>query len=66
MPCIFSLNEVIAASLSVFEIKCAMLEIVNDNNKREKLINKGRERRKAFHWDKTANDLWKCIEKVIA
>lgn len=50
---------------SVSEIKSAMLQIVFDKTKRKKLIEKGRERRKAFHWDKTAEDLWKCIEKGL-
>ena len=42
-----------------------MLSIIRDGNLLQDLIEKGRERRKNFSWDITANNVWKCIEKMI-
>lgn len=50
---------------SVDSIKEAMLKIAKDASLRNTLIEKGRERRKAFSWDKTADLLWKSIEKTL-
>lgn len=50
---------------SVDSIKEAMLKIVKDESLRNTLIEKGRERRKAFSWDKTTDLLWKSIEKTL-
>lgn len=50
---------------SVDSIKDAMLRIVKDEQLRNSLIEKGKERRKDFSWDKTANLLWKSIEKTV-
>lgn len=50
---------------SVDSIKEAMLKIANDEQMRITLIEKGRERRQVFSWDKTAGLLWESIEKII-
>ena len=42
----------------------AMTEIL-DETKRQELIEKGRERREAFSWNKTAGDIWNCLMKSI-
>lgn len=36
-----------------------------DENVRESLIEKGRERVKDFSWDKAADDIWNCLMKAI-
>ena len=43
----------------------AMKSITFDDVLREKIIEKGIERRKKFSWDKTASNLWDSIEKTI-
>jgi len=50
---------------SVSEIADAMMKISMQPQLRKLLIEKGRERRKAFSWQKTADKLWLSIEKVI-
>ncbi|MDD3739687.1 MAG: glycosyltransferase family 1 protein [Bacteroidales bacterium] len=42
-----------------------MTEIVNKPELRESLILKARVQREMFSWDKSAQRLWNCIEKVI-
>lgn len=49
---------------SPVSIADAMKRIYAEGDLREELIAKGRERRKLFSWQKTADALWKCIEKV--
>ncbi len=44
----------------------AMLIIANNESIRQELIDKGRERKKLFNWDKTAEQLWGEIEKTIS
>ena len=50
---------------SVEQIANAMLKISNNNDMRETLIAKGKIQRQKFSWDKTAENLWKTIEKVL-
>lgn len=50
---------------SVDSISGAMLTIVNDNELRKSLIQKGHERAKDFSWQKSADKLWTSIEKLI-
>ncbi len=50
---------------SVESIADAMIKVSNDKTLRQKLINKGKERRKHFSWDLTAERLWSCVEKVL-
>lgn len=50
---------------SVESIANAMLCIYKDEDLRNKLIQKGRKRKMDFSWDKTANALWKSIEKAV-
>ena len=42
----------------------AMTEML-DETKRAELIEKGRERRKAFSWDKAADAIWDCLMKSL-
>lgn len=50
---------------STISISDAMLNIFKDENLRKSLIEKGRKRRLDFSWNKTADALWKSIEKTI-
>ncbi len=43
----------------------AMVYIYKDEDMRTDLIKKGRERKKEFSWDRSANLLWESIEKTI-
>lgn len=47
---------------SPLSIAAAMKEINEDGDLREKLIALGRLRRELFSWQKTADNLWECIE----
>lgn len=50
---------------SVESISDAMKSISSDKNSRKQLIEKGKIQRDKFSWDKTAENLWSSIEKVI-
>lgn len=43
----------------------AMTKIASDEKLRKDLIEKGRLKRKEFNWQKSADKLWKCIEKAM-
>lgn len=51
---------------SVNSISGAMLKISKDENLRIKLIEKGREQKKEFTWQKSSERLWGSIEQVLA
>lgn len=51
---------------SVDSIKEGMMKIYKDETLRKNLIENGKIQREKFSWDKTAEKLWKCIEKVNA
>ncbi|MCD6065520.1 MAG: a-glycosyltransferase [Bacteroidetes bacterium] len=48
------------------EIKNAMLYLYNDRAKGTELIEAGKQQRTKFSWDRSADLLWKSIEKTIA
>jgi glycosyltransferase involved in cell wall biosynthesis len=50
---------------SVNSIKEGMLKIYKDDNLRIQLIASGRIQREKFSWNKTAEKLWKCIERTF-
>ena len=50
---------------SVESISDAMMNILNDKSLRNNLIEKGRQQRKLFSWQNTADKLWSCVEKVV-
>jgi glycosyltransferase involved in cell wall biosynthesis len=47
------------------EIAAAMHRIASEPELRNKLISKGSKRAEFFSWDKSAELLWRCIEKAI-
>lgn len=54
-----------ATPSSTESIKNALTEVYKNTKTREKLIERGRIQCKNFTWDKTAELLWGCIEKLI-
>lgn len=50
---------------SVDSISDALTKIAKDENLRKDLIRKGKERAKFFSWQKSAEQLWKSIEKAV-
>ena len=50
---------------SVEQIADAMFRLKNNPDLRDDLINKGKKQREKFTWDKTADNLWTSIEKVL-
>jgi len=65
MPEIAGDAALIVDPMSIDSIKSAMIKIYADENLRKELINKGRERKNNFSWDKSAKLLWSSIEKTI-
>lgn len=50
----------------VNEVKNAMLYLYNDRPKRIELIDAGKVQRNKFSWDRSADLLWKSIEKTLS
>ena len=50
---------------STDSVKNALLSIAKDEKLRKDLILKGQMRKKDFSWNRTAELLWKCVEKVM-
>lgn len=65
MPEIAAGAALLVDPFSVNDITNAMLRLANDNELRQQLIEKGRQRKFDFSWDKTADTLWKSIERAI-
>jgi len=49
----------------VQEIATAMQQMLINAELREKVVQKGWERKDLFSWDRTANLMWNCIEKTM-
>jgi len=64
MPEIAGYAALLIDPFSVDAIKEGMLKIYKDENLRKQLVEKGRQQREKFSWDKTAAKLWDCIEKT--
>ncbi len=50
---------------SIQLISNAMYRVVNENNLRDQLIQRGKVRAEMFNWNRTSELLWKSIEKTI-
>ncbi|MEX0982422.1 MAG: glycosyltransferase family 1 protein [Bacteroidales bacterium] len=46
-------------------IRDGMVRIVKEKGLREELIERGRERRKLYSWDNTADELWNTMQRVM-
>ena len=64
MPEIAGDAAVLVDPESVSQIANAMHKIESDNEFALTLIRKGKQRKKDFTWEKTAENVWKAIEKV--
>lgn len=59
-------NAVLYADpLKIDQITDAMLQLVNDDELRKTLIEKGFEQKDKFSWDETARLLWQSIERAL-
>jgi len=65
MPEVAGDAALIVDPFSVDAIAKAMLDILQSESLRQKLIEKGRVRRDFFSWDKTASLTWNAIEKSV-
>ena len=65
MPEIAGDAALIVDPFSTESIADAMQQIANNENLRQELIQKGRIRKQNFSWQKSADLLWKCIEKAV-
>ncbi len=65
MPEVADNAALLVDPFSVESIADAMIRLKNDGTLRQKLIDKGKERRKIFSWNNTAEKLWKCVEKAM-
>lgn len=65
MPEIAGNAALIIDPFKVVSIANAMKSITFDDALRQRLIEKGRERRNKFSWDRTAENLWDSIEKTM-
>jgi glycosyltransferase involved in cell wall biosynthesis len=50
---------------SVDSISDAMISLSSNEDLRNSLIERGKERSRQFSWDKTADALWRTIEKTV-
>ena len=66
MPEVVGNAGLLVNPFSVDSIKEGMMRIYKNENLRNHLIENGQKQRKNFSWDKTAEKLWSCIEKVIS
>jgi len=46
-------------------IRDGMIRIVREGELRNELIRRGRERRGFFNWDRTSENLWNSMQKVL-
>ncbi|MFA5971554.1 MAG: glycosyltransferase family 1 protein [Lentimicrobiaceae bacterium] len=65
MPEIAGNAAILTDPFSINSIADAMQKIASDTGLRKKLIVAGREQRKMFSWEQTAQKLWGCIEKAM-
>ncbi len=66
MPEVAGNAAILTNPFSINSIADAMRKIASDPRFRQELIGAGREQRKKFSWEQTAEKLWGCVEKAIA
>jgi glycosyltransferase involved in cell wall biosynthesis len=64
MPEVAGNAAVLIDPFSITSIADAMQKVASDAAFREKLIVEGRKQREQFSWERTAEKLWKCVEKT--
>lgn len=65
MPEVAGNAALLVDPFSVHSIADAMQQIFKDDKLRTDLVNKGRIRQQAFHWDNTASQIWQSLEKAL-
>jgi len=65
MPEVAGNAAVLIDPFSITSIADAMQKVASDEGFREKLIVEGRKQREQFSWERTAESLWKCVEKTF-
>lgn len=65
MPEVAADAAILIDPFSVDSISQAMLQVYTNETLRHQLVEKGRNRRKQFSWNKTAGLLWESIEKTV-
>jgi glycosyltransferase involved in cell wall biosynthesis len=66
MPEVVGNAAILVNPYSIDAIEKAMLQLASSETARQQLITKGREQRKKFTWQQTADKLWLAIEKTSA
>jgi glycosyltransferase involved in cell wall biosynthesis len=64
MPEVAGNAAVLIDPFSITSIADAMQKVASDAAFREKLIGDGRKQMEQFSWERTAESLWKCVEKT--
>ena len=65
MPEVAQHAALLVDPFSIESISDAMIQLYENKELRFELIEKGKQRAQDFSWDKTADNFWKSIEKVI-
>ena len=65
MPEVAGDGAVLVDPFDIDQISSAMQQVHDDANLRERLVANGNRRLSEFSWDKTAELMWKSIEKVL-
>lgn len=65
MPEVAGDAAIMVDPMQVEEIKSAMVKLYRDPALRNQLIEKGRERKKIFTWEQTADKVWNSIETCL-
>ncbi len=65
MPEVAGNAAILADPFSVTSIAGAMQKIASDPDYRTKLIKAGKEQREKFSWERTAEKLWKSVERAV-
>ncbi len=65
MPEIAGNAALLCDPFSYLSIRDAMVKIYSDQALRNLLIEKGSRRQSFFSWNKSSDELWQCIEKII-
>jgi glycosyltransferase involved in cell wall biosynthesis len=65
MPEVVNDAALLVDPYNVDEIRDAMMQIKNDSSLRNELVRKGRIRKEQFSWNKTADQVWESLQKVL-
>lgn len=66
MPEVAGDAAILVNPLDVEEIANAMVEVSNNQHKKNQLVQNGLQRKNLFSWDESASRVWNCIVKTIS